>query len=329
MQITESKERLIARYLNGKCNSIERAQLLEWTNQSEKHRIQYLIIKDTWDASLQKEDASGVELLTFYKNRANRNRNLQKSIQRWRWAAGIAAVLVIGLLLSLSLQYINVGTKSNLITYSVPLGSRSQVVLADGTVVDLNSGSKLQYLSDFDSENREVTLSGEAFFNVTSDKSNPFIVKTSDFNIAVTGTRFNVCTYDDNNFSSIALLEGKIILSASNIKPLELRPGEKIELDRVNNKLSYVLTAPKAEVAWKDGQFYFNKIAFPKLIKKLERWYDIKLNYNSKELETLQYTGSFKNQETIWQVLDALKLTSPIDYSRVNFREFNLEYKPM
>ncbi|VAW18165.1 hypothetical protein MNBD_BACTEROID01-2853 [hydrothermal vent metagenome] len=287
-----------------------------------------LSIKDTWDASLQRNDTSGTELLNFYKNQASRNNSPLKNIRLWKRAAGIAAVLAIGLMFAV-LSRQSFDTRSNLVTYTVPLGSRSQVVLADGTIVDLNSGSKLQYPSNFNSENREVSLSGEAFFNVTSDKSNPFIVKTSDFDITVTGTKFNVCTYDDNNFSSAALLEGKITLSAPNIKPLELKPGEKIELNRDKKKLSYTPVDEKAETAWKNGQFIFHKIAFPELIKRLERWYDVRLNYNSKEFKSMLYTGSFKNQETIWQVLDALRLTSPIEYSRKNSREFDLIYRPM
>jgi len=328
MQITEDKERLISRYLNSACNADEQKHLLEWINQSKKNKKHYLSIKDTWDASLKKDDISDTELLNFYKNQASRNNNSLKNIRLWRWAAGIAAVLAIGLMFAvLSRQPLDSG--SNLVTYTVPLGSRSQVVLADGTIVDLNSGSKLQYPTNFNPKNREVSLSGEAFFNVTPDKSNPFIVKTSDFDITVTGTKFNVCTYDDNNFSSAALLEGKITLSAPNIKPLELKPGEKIELNRDKRELSYTPVDEKAETAWINGQFIFNKIAFPELIKRLERWYDVRLNYNSKEFKSMLYTGSFKNQETIWQVLDALRMTSPIEYSRKNFREFDLIYKPM
>jgi ferric-dicitrate binding protein FerR (iron transport regulator) len=325
--MTEEKKSLISRYLNGDCSSDEITALLRWIKESEENKEQYLGLKDIWDASLQRKNTSEKELLSFYKQQVNRNSNSSYKIRFWRWSAGVAAMLAIGLLFSILYQ-IPSGNGSNLVTYTVPLGARSEVQLADGTLVNLNSGSKLQYPANFNSKNRKVILSGEAFFTVTSDKSNPFVVKTSDFDISVTGTKFNVCSYDDNNFSSAALLEGKITLSASNIKPIELKPGEKLALDRVGRKLSYSSFDDDAEVAWKNGKFIFSKIPFPELIKKLERWYDVKLNYNSRELESLEYSGSFKNQETIWQVLDALKITSPIEYSRKDFREFNLKYKP-
>jgi ferric-dicitrate binding protein FerR (iron transport regulator) len=85
----------------------------------------------------------------------------------------------------------------------------------------------------------------------------------------------------------------------------------------------------ESEIAWKDGEFIFRNIPFPELVKRLERWYDVKLNYTDEGLQKYTYTGRFKNQETIWQVLDALKLTSPIDYRKNTFREFELIYKPL
>ncbi len=323
--MVEKNERLIARYLNGDCNSDEINQLLGWINQSKTNKKLFLGIKDTWDGSLQKTDNSDKALLSFYKNQANKNNRVSKSIRLWRMATGIAAVLFVGLLFAVLLNKTDI-PESNIITYSVPLGSRSEVVLADGTHVNLNSGSTLYYPSNFSSHNRNVSLSGEAFFNVTSDKTNPFVVKTADFDINVTGTQFNVCSYDDNNYSTATLLEGEINLSAPNLKPLVLKPGEKIKLDRLNNKIAYATYNEDAEVAWKNGEFIFSKIAFPELIKRLERWYNVQLNYSSSEFDMLTYSGRFKNQETIWQVLDALKLTSPIDYSRTNFREFELKF---
>ena len=76
------------------------------------------------------------------------------------------------------------------------------------------------------------------------------------------------------------------------------------------------------EVAWKDGKLSFKEVGFPELVRRLERWYDVELTYDSSELDKMVYNGSFKNQETIWQVLDALKLTSPVDYRKKNHKIF-------
>jgi ferric-dicitrate binding protein FerR (iron transport regulator) len=218
----------------------------------------------------------------------------------------------------------------NLQVFSVPLGSRSKVILADGTEVSLNSGSELKYSSGFSSSNRVVSLTGEGFFSVKSDPKHPFTVKTSDFDIKVTGTKFNVCSYPDNKFSATTLAEGKIGLQMNgSSKILEVAPGEKFQIDRETQKFSFSDADVESEIAWKDGEFIFRKIPFPELVHRLERCYDVKLNCSGSELQNYAFTGRFKNQETIWQVLDALKLTSPIDYQKTTFREFTITYKPL
>ncbi len=214
--------------------------------------------------------------------------------------------------------------------FSVPLGSRSKVLLADGTEVSLNSGSELKYSSNFSAGNRVVQLTGEGFFEVKSDKEHPFLVKTSDFDVKVTGTRFNVCAYPENKNLSAALVEGKIELKMNGTnQSFEINPGDKFELDRKTRKYTLENAVIESEIAWKDGEFIFRKIPFPDLVQRLERWYDVKLNYSGAELQNYTFTGRFKNQETIWQVLDALKLTSPIDYRKTTFREFEIIYKPL
>jgi len=110
---------------------------------------------------------------------------------------------------------------------------------------------------------------------------------------------------------------------------LNVAPGEKFQIDRETKKFSFSDADVESEIAWKDGEFIFRKIPFPDLVQRLERCYDVKLICSGSELQNYAFTGRFKNQETIWQVLDALKLTSPIDYQKTTFREFKIIYKPL
>ncbi len=328
MQLSQDKQRLISRYLNGYCSAEEQKVLLDWVQQSEENKKHFFRLKDVWDAGQKREDLSEKKLFHFYQSQLKNKAALQKSLRVWRFVAGFAAVFVLGLIftvLFVSLQK----KESQLVVHTVPLGSKSKVILADGTEVHLNSGSRLEYFSGFSGGNREVHLTGEAFFRVKSDCDHPFTVATSDFDIAVTGTEFNVCTYDDNSFSSVSLMEGEISLSFPNIHPIGLDPGEKIRFSRNERQYAFVAFDLQAEIAWKEGQFIFQDISFPELIKRLERWYDVKLICRSNKLNSFKYSGSFKNQETIWQVLDALELTTPIEYSRKGFREFVISYKPV
>ncbi len=328
MNTTEDEKRLIARFLNGDCLPNENLKLQNWLEASEENQQIFYRIKDAWDASLKKKNQADQQLLHFYKSRANHNNKNSKQIHLWKWSTAVAAVLLIGLFITTMID--SRDTSGGMVTYSVPLGSQSELVLADGSHVFLNSGSEISYPSIFNKDIREVALSGEAYFEVQSDKNHPFIVKTSEFDVQVTGTKFNVCTYDDNDYTTVTLLEGKVGLQVPGRKnEVVLKPGQKLNMNRSDRKLSLSMPDLGSEIAWKEGEFSFNEVLFPELIKRLERWYDVKLNYSSLELDSMIYNGRFKNQETIWQVLDALQLTSPIDYRKKGLREFEIIYMPM
>ncbi|MBL7969745.1 MAG: DUF4974 domain-containing protein [Prolixibacteraceae bacterium] len=328
MKENDSIENLISRFLNGDCTPQEASELKRWIESSPENRKEFTVLKDIWDFSLSKPDRSNDQLAQFYKKqleKSNRQRRL------WiRSSAAVAAVLVAGLVISILIPRSNNTIVGNEQVFSVPLGSKSKVLLADGTEVNLNSGSELRYPGNFSSKKRVVQLSGEGFFKVKSDKENPFVVQTSDFDVQVTGTEFNVCTYSENKVATATLAEGTIHLEIKGSgQTFEIKPGEKFELDRTNRKYVLEQADIESETAWKDGQFIFRNIPFPELVQRLERWYDVKLDYSGAELQNFKFTGRFKNQETIWQVLDALKLTSPIDYRKTTFREFTLIYKPL
>ncbi len=326
MKDPELTENLVARFLNGECSESELNELLAWAMQSNQHQKDLLDIKDIWDASLPDKQNTQNQLLYFYKSR------YEKSTRAYllflRSVASIAALLLIGLLIRLTIYSNDPVNPANLQVFTVPLGSRSNVLLSDGTEVNLNSGSKLSYSNNFSKENRIVSLTGEAFFHVKSDSEHPFTVQTNDFDIRVNGTQFNVCSYREDIFSTATLSEGKINLKLNHSdRTQDVKPGEKFILDRKSKNFTLNTADVRQETAWKDGEFIFKNISFPDLIKRLERWYDVKLVVDDPRLIKYNYSGRFKNQETIWQVLDALKLTSPIDYKKTTFREFQLSYK--
>ena len=328
-------EQIISRYLNGEFSEADQIELNLWLAQSEDNSKSFFEAKDVWDASLQKEDKTREALLSFYREKALNSKPIVSLVRQWKAAAGIAAALAIGLFTMLILNMTRndiPGFKSEqaMVTIYVPLGSKSQVTLADGTSVILNSGSELQYPPTFADGKREVVLTGEAFFEVKSDTLNPFIVKTNEYDIRVTGTQFNVCAYGDDPFSKVSLLEGQVgVLFPGKNEPVDIIPGQQLYLNREERKYKVVTRDVVVESSWKDGEFQYKEISFPELIKRLERWYDVTLTYSSPQLDEMHYSGNFRNQETIWQVLDGLKLTTPIEYKKKGFREFEITYKPM
>jgi transmembrane sensor len=327
MNIDNHFENLIARYLNGDCSGQEVEELYSWINQHEENKEIFNQIKDTWDSVSRIDFSTEKQLTQFYKNQSERKKVFKLSY--WKQAVAAAAVLAIGLLSGILFMHNNQKIDDHEVVFNVPFGSKSSVTLADGSIVILNSGSTITYKEGNQKNGRKVHLSGEAFFDVEPDKKSPFLVYTDDFTIEVTGTSFNVCAYSDNPFSSATLAEGSVSLTFNRSgQSFNLKPGERMRFDRESNRYSLLAVDVEPEVAWKDDDFIFRNMAFPELSRRLERWYDVKLTFEAPELKEFTYSGRFKNQETIWQVLDALKLTTPLDYKRVSDREFEILYKP-
>lgn len=326
MEETTHIQKLIGRYLNGECSENEKSELLGWANYSEYNRKELIQLKDLWDMAGRSEVKSAGQLIFFYRKQLENSKLARRQLIRSFTA--IAAVLVIGLVATIFIPRKSVRLNRQLNVFSVPLGSRSKLILFDGSEVHINSGSSLTYPNEFDSDVRRVFLMGEGFFKVKSDKKHPFIVSTTNFEVEATGTQFNICTYDSDPFSTTTLAEGTASLRVKN-QAIEFRikTGEKFRLNKLENTYIQSVTDIESELAWKDGKFIFKSIPFPELVQRLERWYDVRLLWSGKNLETFSYTGRFKNQETIWQVLDALKLTTPINYQKTSFREFKINYK--
>jgi transmembrane sensor len=224
----------------------------------------------------------------------------------------------------------------------VPYGSKSLVVLPDGSVVNLNSGSSLTYsISDFNSVNRSVYLIGEGFFNVTKNAERPFYVSTHGMKLKVLGTKFNVKAYPDENTEEATLVSGKVEIYASSDKiesgkPIILKPNQIAIFDKSKNnlhsfsktdltnteivpvKLRAVNTQPALKtnqtISWKEDRLTFDNENFKDLIVKIERWYDVKIVVNDPGLLSVRFTGRF-DKETIEQVFNALVTIAPFNYT--------------
>ncbi|MFZ5429644.1 MAG: FecR family protein [Bacteroidota bacterium] len=326
MEFDNYIENLIARYLNGDCTVQETEELLQWIRKDPVNQKAFSEIKDTWDSIQGKNLSTDEQLLRFYKKQLEKRKVIRLSL--WKQAVAVAAVLAIGLFSGIMLMQTSEKQVKTAMEFSVPLGSKSSFVLEDGSTVTLNSGSRLVYSQHPKTNSREAFLEGEGYFSIVPDKKQRFIVNTSDFAVEVTGTEFNVCAYPDNPFSSTTLAEGSVQITFNRSGQIyEINPGERLRYDREANRFSRAAVDIEPEIAWKDGEFIFRNIAFSELVRRLERWYDVQITWSAAELRQFTYTGRFKNQETIWQVLDALKLTTPIDYSRISFREFEIMYK--
>ncbi len=194
----------------------------------------------------------------------------------------------------------------------VPMGGESSIVLSDGTKVWLNADSYLKHPAKFLGNTREVTVKGEAYFEVAEDKEHPFIVHMPKGDVKVLGTGFGITSYPDEN-TYVTLDHGKIAFNDYIHTELYLNPGEQIKL--TDNSLEKRNVNIDEYVGWKDGNFVFNNRSLVDIMNTMQRWYNVKVIFNSAELKNIEFSGDLKRYESINVLLDALSLTKMMEYS--------------
>lgn len=191
----------------------------------------------------------------------------------------------------------------------VPKGSEYSIVLADGTKIKMNADSRIRFPVQFGGK-REVSLEGEAFFDVTHDASRPFIIQAQDHTIHVLGTTFNVSAYPDEEIS-VTLIEGKLKV-ASPSEEFYLSPGERYASSQA--KVSKVDT--EFYTSWTNGAMEFDAMPFPQLATRLSRCYGVDIRIASKELETMKFTGVIFRSQPLDFALDIIHRVSDVQFER-------------
>ena len=188
-----------------------------------------------------------------------------------------------------------------------PRGGEYQITLADGSMVQLNSGTQLKFPVVFDKEKREVYLTGEAFFEVQKDEKRPFYVIADGIKIRVYGTSFNVNTHDKERVQTV-LVEGSIGLSAEKGGPeYRMKPSQLGEYRRTDASVNVKTVDIEPYVSWKDGFFVFENQTLEQIMNTLSLWYDVDIFYTNEQLKELHFTGHVKRYEKIDNILRAIK----------------------
>lgn len=229
----------------------------------------------------------------------------------------IAAALIIGLIAGVVATYFLNQKEPVYYTAHSPRGSVSELVLPDSTVIFLNSGSRIRYTLESENKMREVFLEGEAWFDVTQNKKRPFLVHTPIYNVAVTGTQFNVKAYPEEERVITTLEEGEVRLhSSDNVKLADvvtLKPGEQAVLSAESNELAINNVNPKYYTSWRDNQLIFMNMNLQELVVILERKFGVDIEVKDESILDYHCDGTFKN-ETVIEVLEIIKRTLPIEY---------------
>lgn len=348
----EAKE-LIAKYNAGECTEEEKALLEDWYMQLNEVEVEISEerLEQLKAESLQKlrpDKTKTVRLIRilsataaiiffflgnyFYFSKEKNTPNAEIA-QVIKPGSNRATLLSNGKLISLSdaktgviidaneLIY-NDGTnienqniKSGTQTLTTPKGGQYQLAFKDGTKIWLNAASTLSFKTNDSSPTREVSLIGEAYFEIAKNKSRPFKVLTNGQVIEVLGTHFNVTAYKGDHVTKTTLVEGSV-----KVNDRTLKPGEQSTL--TGSKITVQEIDPDNAIAWKNGEFMFFKEPLSEIMPKLARWYDVEISYQNTNLAHKHFSGTISKFENIAEVLNMLTLTGEINFKIEGRRVF-------
>ncbi len=193
-------------------------------------------------------------------------------------------------------------------TVKTPKGGQYQVVLSDGTKVWLNAASSLRFPLVFVGNERKVEMTGEVYFEVAKNPKKPFKVIADKQEVLVLGTHFNVMAYPNEKFIKTTLLEGSVKITKDN-RSMVLEPNQQAKVGFDNGVFRAVNDADIAEeLAWKDGYFQFNNTSLETIMRQLERWYDVDVQYIGK-IPDEHFTGRLPRNTNLSNVLKILSMS--------------------
>jgi ferric-dicitrate binding protein FerR (iron transport regulator) len=303
---------LLQRYVEGNVTTEEIEQVVDWLDASEEHVREFMAIHKLYDISLMNKPAFVKS--TFQRKPQNHFRKIGYELLK---------IAVVFLVIWVGMRFLNhtPETPMRYQTLFVPAGQRAELILPDSTKVWLNAKSQIIYPANFEKGNREVSLNGEAYFQVTHKEKQAFIVKTGKMDIQVLGTEFNVIAYADQPVSEVALLKGSINVKLPGIAQIyTLNADENIKLR--DGELHRSQISDYEHFKWREGLICFNNETVGDIMEKLQVYYDVRIVANKTNLLKLRYTGKFRSKDGVEQVLKVLQLEHKFTYIRDN--ELNL-----
>jgi ferric-dicitrate binding protein FerR (iron transport regulator) len=316
-------EKLLPGYLSDDISDADRLIVDEWRKECLENEAIYRECLTAWEAMPllhEMEQFNSFEALKKVRVRISQPRfsSLLTFVQR------AAAIVLLPLLaytgyVSIRNHSLKKQQEENVImqTISSRQGMVTHFLLDDGTDVWLNSGSEFQFPTHFTGNTREVMLKGEALFKVAKNEKQPFRVNTKNIGIDVTGTTFDVVSYDDDSQSEVILIEGEVSLSSERGPSREeygkIQPGQRAVFSEESGDLHIEKVQVDKYISWREGNMVFRDDPMEDVVRRLSRWFNVEIVINDPEINSYIYTATFRN-ESIEQVLKLLKMSAPIDY---------------
>lgn len=313
---------LITRHLAGKTSEQEENWLKGWKDSSTANIRTFEEVKQVWLASYQRDDTAAIHAFHRLEKKMQVNKKQETYIDTAA-KSPVSKTMRFALIASLALIFIISGIFYKAYYPSEPVvikeftvsGQKKEIRLADGTKILLAPQSELFYPKDFAAEKRVVELQGEAYFEVSKNPHQPFIVRTATLDVQVLGTHFNVNSYKKNTTTSVSLMEGKVkvLMAGDEGDEYLLAPGQELSLNKLNHQVYQHEFDQESTTGWMTNTLLIKNEKLGQVAEKINQLYGVKLIFADQATADTRLYARFKN-ESLMNVLETISATGNIAY---------------
>ncbi|MBV5311675.1 MAG: DUF4974 domain-containing protein [Prolixibacteraceae bacterium] len=310
----------LIKFITGNLDENEAKDVRTWINADEANKREFIRLKN-----IHAFASEGKHKLKIDEDFLQLNRQIKqiskptKSVNLGSYLK-YAAILIVALFIGFfaserRYSFSSDQTNEECNEFYSPEGQISEFKLIDGTRVWLNSGTRIKVPVSFNAKHRILFMEGEAFFEVTKNPKYPFFVHTEALSVRVMGTSFNVSAYHSEENSEITLIEGKVGIKERNGQRLAmLLPGQQLVYDKANRSKLRRLVDTSPYEAWRDGKMIFKDRSLEYISERLERWYNVEIDFKEETISQLKFTGTILKSKPLSQVLEVITLSAPIRF---------------
>ena len=296
------------KYFNGISTIDDEKAIYAFITESDSNKDLFEQWKNEWKGSAP----ANHQILSFNKIKTEINIRKKNRIKRvFSDSLAIAASLAFFVTLGLTMK--SDSALPERFTVKTGYNEKQKVVLPDNTVVWINAGSSLTYSEDFIADQREVSLQGEAYFDVAPMQDVPFVVHLAGSDITVKGTRFNVSAYSKEAEIATSLIEGSIVFTSDKVS-VEMIPGEQLVYNIHTEDITKTKIDTRPTISWVNGKLDYASITLPKLLSRLSLLYGVEFRYTPLKYKNRNIRIKLNDSEPIEDVLGAISIILPIDY---------------
>lgn len=319
MKVDISK--IIARKLTETANEEDLKRLENWSKVSEQNRTGLQMICEYFSLKVERS-VDKEQTKSAYKHLEHRINNQpitdlirRSSLVFWQMAAVILLLISVGgsVLFLMNWSDSQSQAQANLIL-TTEVGQRSQATLPDGSKVWLNANTKLVVASDFGESNRNVSLKGQAYFDVVRNENTPFIVECNHIDVAVLGTKFDVSSYSSNENVVVVLESGKVELQYKKNKSSKyvLNPGEQGEFNPITRELEIKEVDVDILTCWRNGMLIFRDHGMEEVLAQLEKRFNVEVIVEDPEVYNSLFTATIKD-ESLEQIINLMEYSCSVE----------------